>query len=100
MNEELNQSTLIPFPKKDLYIWLIDQDHVPFDMSSDAHGTHYHLFQEFLKDINKLYQETHHIYFYYHRGILKSTNEPTIPINYVKVNIEELRNIKLKQLLE
>ena len=31
--------------KRSLYEWFINQNHIPFDMSSDAYGTYYFIYQ-------------------------------------------------------
>lgn len=82
------------------YIWLINQDHVPFDMSSDAHGTYYQLYHEFLKDIKELYQQTGNTYYFYIKGKLHSDKgNPVIPVNHIKLDKSKLRDIKLIELL-
>ena len=85
---------------KSVYEWLINQDHVPFDMSSDAHGTHYQLYQEFLKDINELYHQTGATYYWYAKGKLyvDTSSLPNLS-NSVKVDKNKLRDLKLIELL-
>jgi hypothetical protein len=88
--------------KSSVYEWLINQDHVPFDMSSDAHGTHYQLYHEFLKDINELYHKTGATYFWYTRGKLHHsdfTESFPPPGDSVKVDKNKLRDLKLIELL-
>ena len=86
---------------KSVYEWLINQDHVPFDMSSDAHGIHYQLYQEFLKDINELYHQTGATYFWYHKGKLHGdySSKPLLDSGVVHVNKNKLRDLKLIELL-
>jgi len=86
---------------KSVYEWLINQDHIPFDMSSDAHGTHYQLYQEFLKDINELYHKTGATYYWYHKGKLyaDSSSKPLLDSGVVHVNKNKLRDLKLIELL-
>jgi len=97
---------------KSVYEWLINQDHIPFDMSSDAHGTHYQLYQEFLKDINELYHKTGATYYWYHKGKLSfpskyvfdswadSVLKAEAPLHdSVKVDKNKLRDLKLIELL-
>jgi hypothetical protein len=88
--------------KSSVYEWLINQDHVPFDMSSDAHGTHYQLYHEFLKDINELYHETGATYFWYHKGKLQHSESRDLAGllgDSVKVDKNKLRDLKLIELL-
>ena len=42
---------------KSLYEWFINQEHLPFDMSSDAHGTYWTMYHEFLKELEQKYQK-------------------------------------------
>jgi hypothetical protein len=83
-----------------VYEWLINQDHIPFDMSSDAHGTYYQLYQEFLKDINELYHKTGATYYWYYKGKLydDSSSRP-LRDSGVTVNKNKLRDLKLIELL-
>jgi len=83
---------------KSVYEWLINQDHIPFDMSSDAHGTYYQLYQEFLKDINELYYKTGATYYWYHKGKLYADSSSK-PHDSVKVDKNKLRDLKLIELL-
>ena len=85
---------------KSVYEWLINQNHIPFDMSSDAHGTHYQLYQEFLKDINELYHKTGATYYWYHKGELYADSSSNPPLHdSVKVDKNKLRDLKLIELL-
>jgi hypothetical protein len=71
---------------RSVYEWLINQDHVPFDMSSDAHGTHYQLY-------------------WYTKGKLHADSRgqdhlaTTILLDSVKVDKNKLRDLKLIELL-
>jgi len=86
---------------KSVYEWLINQEHITFDMSSDAHGTYYQLYQEFLKDINELYHKTGATYYWYHKGKLyaDSSIKPLLDSGVVHVNKNKLRDLKLIELL-
>lgn len=84
-----------------LYEWFINQEHIPFDMSSDAHGTYWVLYHQFLEDLNKLYSETGDKYYWFNgRGRLVSDRgSDVINGNHITIDKVKLRNLKLKQLL-
>lgn len=84
-----------------LYEWFINQEHIPFDMSSDAHGTYYVLYQQFLEDLNKLYSETGDRYYWFtSRGKLVSDRGSNlINGNHIRIDKVKLRDIKINSLL-
>lgn len=88
--------------KKNLYEWFISQDHIPFDMSSDAHGMYYTMYQEFLKDLLKLYNEKHDKYYWFtNKGRLVSDEgRQIINGNCIRVNKIKMREFKLNLILE
>lgn len=85
-----------------LFEWFINQGHVPFDMSSDAHGTYYVMYHEFLKNLEELYFETNHTYFWFTKnGVLTSSGDMAIISVYsIKVNTAKIREYKLQEILK
>ena len=86
------------------YEWLINQDHIPFDISSDAQGMYWMFYTEFLKDLYKLYCETGDEYYWYSNGKLLSDSEMTekhkfISENSIMIDKSKVREFKLNQLL-
>jgi len=97
------QDCIIPSDdKKSTYEWLINQDHIPFDMSSDAHGMHWTFYQEFLKDIQELYTKTGDKYYWYARGgkLISDGGSQIISSNSVRIDITKLRNKKIDFILD
>ena len=97
------QDCIIPTDdKKNAYEWLINQDHIPFDMSSDAHGMYWTFYQEFLKDIQELYTKTGDKYYWYTRDgkLVSDGGSQTISSNSVKIDIVKLRNQKIDFILD
>lgn len=84
---------------KSIYEWFINQDHIPFDMSSDAHGTYYTMYQYFLKDLMRLYNEKHDKYYWFFNGELVSHDEK-ITGNCIVVDEVKMREFKMDLILE
>lgn len=83
-----------------VYDWFINQDHIPFDMSSDAHVMYYTLYVRFLDDLYKLYSETGDQYYWYNKGNLVSDKGSyVISSNSILVNKSKIREYKINQLL-
>ena len=84
-----------------LFDWFINQDHIPFDMSSDAHGTHYVVYRDFLKNLQELYNNTGHIYYWFNqKGELFSDGEiEEISAYSIKLNKMKMRQYKLEEIL-
>ncbi len=53
---------------RSLYEWFINQEHLPFDMSSDAHGTYLTLYNEFIKELEELYRKRGDKYYWFTRS--------------------------------
>lgn len=84
-----------------VYEWLINQDHIPFDMSSDAHGMHWTFYTEFLKDLYELYCKTGDQYYWYSNGKLESDKgRDVISSNSIKIDKVKIREFKLNYLLD
>lgn len=47
------------------YEWLINQNHIPFDISSDAHGVYYTMYHEFLDDLYEFHHKMNMTYYWY-----------------------------------
>ena len=84
-----------------LYEWFINQEHIPFDMSSDAHGMYYTMYNEFLKEIEKKYIECGDNYYWFTRTgqLVSDEGHEVISSNGVKINKTKIRDWKLSQIL-
>ena len=84
-----------------VYEWFINQDHIPFDMSSDAHGIYFTLYQEFLKEIEHQYFMTGYKYWWFtQKGQLVSDEgREVISSNSVRIDQSKIREYKIDQLL-
>jgi hypothetical protein len=93
----------VPFESKgsNLFEWFINQDHIPFDMSSDAHGMYYTMYQDFLEEIEKKYTETGDNYYWFTKTgrLVSDEGREDISSNSVKVNKSKVREWKLSQIL-
>lgn len=88
---------------KNLFEWFINQDHIPFDVSSDAHGMYYTMYQDFIKEIENKYQETGDLYYWFTKsGKLVSGygSEAYAVSDSVKINKSKIREWKLSQILK
>jgi hypothetical protein len=85
----------------DLFEWFINQDHIPFDMSSDAHGMYYTMYQDFLKEIENKYRETGDNYYWFTRTgqLVSDEGREVISSNSVKIDKSKIREWKLSQIL-
>lgn len=82
------------------YSWLINQDHIPFDISSDSQVMYWTFYTEFLKDLYELYCETGDKYYWYSNGELQSDRgRDVISGNSIKIDKSKVREFKLNQLL-
>ncbi len=94
--------------KISLFEWFINQEHIPFDMSSDAHGMYYTMYMDFLKEIEKKHYITGDEYFWFSTaGKLLSTKHTiilggvhSISSNYIRINKQKLRELKIEQILK
>lgn len=86
---------------KDLYVWFINQEHLPFDMSSDAYGTYLTLYYEFLQELNILFQKTGDKYYWFTQSgkLVSDEGSDVISGNHIRVDKTKLRNLKLEELL-
>lgn len=86
---------------KSLFEWFINQGHVPFDISSDAHRT-YIMYLEFIKNLEELYFRTGHIYFWFKKnGVLVSSGDMAIISVYsIKINTEKIREYKIEEIIK
>jgi hypothetical protein len=93
----------VPFESKgsNLFEWFINQDHIPFDMSSDAHGMYYTMYQDFLEEIEKKYTETGDNYYWFTKTgrLVSDEGREVILSNSVKVDKSKVREWKLSQIL-
>jgi hypothetical protein len=93
----------VPFESKgsNLFEWFINQDHIPFDMSSDAHGMYYTMYQDFLEEIEKKYTETGDNYYWFTKNgqLVSDEGREVILSNSVKVDKSKVREWKLSQIL-
>jgi hypothetical protein len=85
----------------DLFEWFINQDHIPFDMSSDAHGMYYTMYQDFLKEIEKKYIECGDQYYWFTTTgqLVSDEGREVISSNSVKIDKSKIREWKLSQIL-
>jgi hypothetical protein len=97
------QECIIPTNgKRNAYEWLINQDHIPFDMSSDAHGMYWQFYTEFLKDIQELYYKTGDKYYWYTQSgnLVSDEGRQVISSNSVRIDLVKLRNQKIDFILD
>jgi hypothetical protein len=59
------ESALTAHNHQSPYEWFLNQEWIPFDLSSDAHGLYYQLYQNFLKELYELYLKTNSEYYWY-----------------------------------
>lgn len=87
---------------KDLFSWFINQEHLPFDMSSDAYGTYLTLYNEFILELNKLFNEKRARYYWFTQNgrLISDASFDLISLNHIKVNEAKLRDIKLDEILK
>lgn len=86
---------------KNLYVWFINQEHLPFDMSSDAFGTYLFLWNEFLAEFSMLFQKTGDEYYWFNQSgrLVSDEGSDVISGNHIRVDKTKLRNLKLEELL-
>lgn len=85
-------NNLLPFA------WFMNQDHIPFDIPSL--GTYLDLYHEFLKELYQLYLKTNSEYYWFTKhGKLIHDEGDLVKSNYIKINKQKLRDLKLEQLL-
>jgi hypothetical protein len=93
----------VPFESKgsNLFEWFICQDHIPFDMSSDAHGMYYTMYQDFLEEIEKKYTETGDNYYWFTKTgrLVSDEGREDISSNNIRVDKSKVREWKLSQIL-
>jgi hypothetical protein len=93
----------VPFESKgsNLFEWFINQDHIPFDMSSDAHGMYYTMYQDFLEEIEKKYTETGDNYYWFTKTgrLVSDEGREDISSNNIRVDKSKVREWKLSQIL-
>ncbi len=85
----------------DLFEWFINQDHIPFDMSSDAHGMYYTMYQDFLKEIEQKFIKCGDEYYWFTRTgqLVSDEGREVISSNSVKIDKSKIREWKLSQIL-
>jgi len=85
----------------DLYEWFINQDHIPFDMSSDAHGMYYTMYNEFLKEIEKKYIQCGDKYYWFTKSgeLVSNGGSVIISSNSVYIDKSKVRQWKLENIL-
>lgn len=86
-----------------VYSWFLNQEHIPFGLSSNQYRT---LFYEFItKELYNKYKETNHNHYWFQKGKLLSTTiiekpyKPHQAYNYITINKTKLRNIILDEIL-
>ncbi len=82
-----------------LYEWFINQEHIPFDISSD--GTYWFLYHQFLDDLNKLYLQTGDKYYWFTSSgrLVSDRVADVISANNIKIDKVKLRDIKINKIL-
>jgi hypothetical protein len=86
--------------KETLFTWFINQDHIPFDMSSDAQGMYYQLYQEFLQELYKLSLSAKGSYFWFNEGkLVNCGGSDIISINSIYMDKVLLRDFKIDIIL-
>ena len=81
--------------------WFINQEHIPFDISSDAQGLYYNLYHQFLKELYHLYLKTNSKYYWFTKEgkLIGDEGSDVISANHIRLNKSLLRNLKLELLL-
>lgn len=86
------------------YEWLINQNHIPFDMSSDAHGMYYTMYHEFLDELYELHHQMNMNYYWYSTNNKLATSrngdETIINENHIKIDKQKLRELKIKEIID
>ena len=84
--------------KNGLFHWFINQEHIPFDMSSDAH---YQLYQEFLQELYKLSLSAKGPYFWFAKygKLVNCGGVDLISGNSIYMDKVLLRNYKIDTIL-
>lgn len=87
---------------RSLYEWFINQDHLPFDMSSDAQGTYLTLYNEFIKELEDLYRKRGDKYYWFTRGgqLVSDEGGDVTSGNHFRIDKVKLRELKLEELLK
>ena len=90
-----------PSDKKTLFEWFINQDHLPFDMSSDAYGTYYQLYQDFIQEIYTLSLTAKGPYFWFTQtgNLINCGGADVISQNSVYMDKKLLRDYKIDIIL-
>jgi hypothetical protein len=87
--------------KETLFTWFINQDHIPFDISSDAYGLYYQLYQEFLQELYKLSLSAKGPYFWFTQDgkLVNCGGADLIFGNSIYMDKVLLRNFKIDTIL-
>lgn len=99
---EIVEKYFYPLSKeKTLFEWFINQDHIPFDISSDAHGTYYQLYQEFIQEIYKLSLTAKGPYFWFTQtgNLINCGGANIVSSNSVYMDKKLLRDYKIDIIL-
>ncbi len=85
----------------DLYEWFINQEHIPFDMSSDAHGMYYTMYREFLKEIEKKYIQCGDKYYWFTKSgeLVSNGGSLVVSSNSVYIDKAKVRQWNLENIL-
>lgn len=81
------------------YEWLINQDHIPFDMSSDAQGMYYTMYHEFLDELYELHHKMNMTYYWYSNNKLVTSPIVAYNENHIKIDKQKLRELKIKEII-
>ena len=97
----LIETALITYNHQSPYEWFINQKHIPFDISSDAHGLYYTLYHEFLEELYHLYLKTNSEYYWFTKDgkLIADEGADEISSNRIRLNKSLLRDIKLEEIL-
>ena len=83
------------------YEWFINQEHIPFDMSSDAHGMYWTMYHEFLKELEQQYLKKGYEYWWFTKSgqLVSDEGREMISDNSVRIDKSKIREYKIDQLL-
>lgn len=94
------EKALCNYKDQSPYEWFINQNHIPFDISSNAHA-YLNLYHQFLEELYKLYLETNSEYYWFTKSgkLIGDAGLDVISANNIRLNKSLLRDIKLEELL-
>jgi hypothetical protein len=89
-----------------IYNWMLNQDHIPFDLSVEHSIFIQDECDKFLDDVWRIYHKDGHNYFWFIKGHIASMKVNDNPsqtfdygTNFALINVQKIRELKLKELI-